>query len=433
VYYFRQSALSQYNGRRLVRAARDDVDRDVFGGFAPARLALDVAPDAAGRVELRTTTGLLVEHLRPFALDAPTELQPAPNPSPARFLRTFALRSFVPLLPYEAMLGARAGRADWTPEQWQHYTLAPADPRYAGLARELVAPLRQRYADDPLARALAIQAYLERKGVYSRRSTHAGADDPAASFLFGDLTGYCVHFSHAAVYLMRSLGLPARVAVGYAVPESARAGGSAIAIRGLNAHAWPELYLHDIGWVVVDPTPEHSLDAAAPPPDLELQRRLGELLRQRPEATPEPSPLSARALGLRAAQAARAAAWLAALVTGASLLIGLYRRALPRFAPAHALPRVAYRAALDRLAALGVRRRRGETRERFAARARSLAPSFGALTDCHLRAALGRPEAAAVPEWLRQGTELRRELRARVPAWRRVLGSLHPFAWWTVH
>src|SRR5690606_26724776 len=62
-------------------------------------------------------------------------------------------------------------------------------------------------------------------------------------FLFGDLTGYCVHFAHAAVFLMRAVGVPARVGTGYALPEANRQGGSALLLRNSDQHAWPEVYL----------------------------------------------------------------------------------------------------------------------------------------------------------------------------------------------
>jgi transglutaminase-like putative cysteine protease len=46
------------------------------------------------------------------------------------------------------------------------------------------------------------------------------------------------------------------------VPESSRRGGSAILITGAGSHAWPEIYLDGIGWVIVDVAPE--LRAAIP-------------------------------------------------------------------------------------------------------------------------------------------------------------------------
>jgi hypothetical protein len=220
--------------------------------------------------------------------------------------------------------------------------------------------------------------------------------------------------------------VPARVAAGYAVNESDRGDGSAILLRGGNAHAWPEIYLDGIGWVVVDISPEKVLDDPMTPTDLSLQRMLGEMLREQlgePGSEPIlPTKAAARWLG-------RAALALLVLAIVAAWLTKLWRQLAPRFAREVDLPRVGYRAALDRLAEAGAVRRIGETRERFAERTSQRAPAFAALTSEHLRAALG-PGASATPEALRElargvGAELQRER----PRWRSALAWLDPFSW----
>ncbi len=66
-------------------------------------------------------------------------------------------------------------------------------------------------------------------------------------------SGYCVHFASAMAVMARTLGIPARVAVGY-LPGQQLANGSWV-IRQDDAHAWPELYFEGIGWVRFEPTP----------------------------------------------------------------------------------------------------------------------------------------------------------------------------------
>jgi transglutaminase-like putative cysteine protease len=428
VYYFRQTAFSQYNGRRLVQSLRADADPDVLKHFPGARLEVPGAPPvSAQRKALPSSVGLLVDHVRPFALDSPVAFEPATSRDALRFQRAYQVLSHVQTLPYESLLGRRAGDPGWSREQWSHYTEAPADPRYAALAEELLGWLLARHRDDPLARALAVKAFLDERGVYSRKSRHAGDEDPTASFLFGDLTGYCVHFAHAATYLLRSLGLPARVAAGYAVPADDRAGGSALMIRGVNAHAWPELYLEGVGWVVVDPAPRQSLEETAPNPDLALQRMLGEMLRDQlgqggpAEDAPGPS--------LAFADVARAAGLALLAAAALAFAVKLYRRWLPRVARTGELPRVGYRAALDRLSDVGLRRRFGESRERFAARVGATAPAFAELTALHLRAALGPPDAPDAAALRRLEARVRGELRRGVPLLRRALGAANPVSW----
>ena len=54
--------------------------------------------------------------------------------------------------------------------------------------------------------------------------------------------------------MARSIGIPTRVAVGFTWGEWDAARGAYV-VRGEHAHAWPEVFFADVGWVVLDPTP----------------------------------------------------------------------------------------------------------------------------------------------------------------------------------
>jgi hypothetical protein len=87
---------------------------------------------------------------------------------------------------------------------------------------------------------------------------------------------------------------------------------------------------------------------------------------------------------------------------------------------------------LVRLAGLGWRqRRRGESRERFAARTAALSPSLPSaeLTEYHLRWALGSRRLADASGLRQLLADVCRELRWRVPVARRLLGAIHPISW----
>lgn len=428
VYYFRQSAFSQYNGRRLVQAISVDLDQDILRRFPFEETQIPGAPPKSrDRKALITSIGLMVDHVRPFALDSPVVFRPASNPDPMRFQRVFEVRSHVQQRAYSDLLGLDAGSRDWSDQEWRIYTEAPADPRYGELAESLLGSLRDDYRDDPLGRALAIKIYLDENGIYSRKSRHADAGDPAASFLFGDLTGYCVHFAHAATYLMRSLGVPARVAAGYAVPESARAGGSTILIQGGAAHAWPEIYLDGVGWVVVDLAPEQSLDDPTQMPDQRLQQMLGEMMRQnRREDDPFEDQMR-QAFDWSALL--RRVAWLLAILVVAGWAVKLQRTLAARLTSGDGLFRLAYRSALDRLADVGLVRRPGETREDFARRVRAQAPSFADLTHHHVAWALGSRRLPPPRRARELSRDVSRDLAASLPGWRRLLGVLDPTSW----
>jgi transglutaminase-like putative cysteine protease len=77
--------------------------------------------------------------------------------------------------------------------------------------------------------------------------------DPVEWFLFDIKAGFCNYYATSEVLMLRSLGIPARLVVGYAegtwVSET-----SQYEINGKDYHAWPEVYFPSIGWVPFEPT-----------------------------------------------------------------------------------------------------------------------------------------------------------------------------------
>lgn len=426
-FYLRQEPMSKYNGTRLVQAERLDIDTDALDHFPPVAREL-TAPPSEHRVEIEGTVSLLTEHTAPFGIEAPIRFAPTRNPHPTRFVRTYEFSSLAQSTDYAELLGHAAGSSTWSDAVWSHYTEGPEDPRYAALARELIAALPAEIQEDPFAQALKIKLHIDENMRYTRSERHDDAPDPTADFLFGNFTGYCVHSAHAAVYLWRSIGLPARIGTGYLVEESERR-GSALMVMNDAAHAWPELYLKDIGWVVLDIAPAESLDPPREPMDDEMLTALADLAREQ-EKPAQREPIDYSALwdallvGLRTL----------ALFLGMSFLalsygIKLWRRLCPVFASAGAMPRVGYRAALDRLAEAGLSRELGETRERFARRVSAVVPSFVPLTNEHIAAAMSDPKHPPAPRDLQaHRRSLRRELRGGTRWWRRLLGLINPIS-----
>ncbi|MEM6962937.1 MAG: transglutaminase domain-containing protein, partial [Myxococcota bacterium] len=430
VYYFRQGAFSQYNGRRLVQSTLPSADRDIALRFPTVR-AVDPsdAPDEdAARQPVETTVALLSDHIRPFGLEAPVSFGPASNPDPARFKRTYTVSSLSMSRGYFDLLFSPLGNPEWSDAERAHYLDAPEDRRYRELAESIIEEaLPAHLRALPLARAFAVAKWLGEKGVYSLRSDHAQAADPTAHFLFGDLKGYCVHFAHAGTYLLRTLGIAARVATGYAVSESARHGGSALLLSGANSHAWPEVYVDGFGWLVLDIQPQSTLDPPPSAPDPELQRLLGELARGL-HPLPVEGMRSFSELKDSAAGFAKTAAMLLGISLGIAALIMVfiksYRRLIPGIAKDRDQPRLAYRRELDRLSEHGLSRLRGETREGFALRVAAIAPSFRNLTRVHLEATFGRA-GDHLGNGARQSADaVRAEIRAAFPRFRRWFGLI---------
>lgn len=69
--------------------------------------------------------------------------------------------------------------------------------------------------------------------------------------------GYCEQFASTFAAMARSLGIPARVAVGFTWGDWDESRGEFV-VRGRHAHAWPEVYFAGVGWVIFDPTPGRS-------------------------------------------------------------------------------------------------------------------------------------------------------------------------------
>jgi transglutaminase-like putative cysteine protease len=77
---------------------------------------------------------------------------------------------------------------------------------------------------------------------------------PLHGFLFQERAGYCQQFSGAMALMLRMVGIPARVAAGFA-PGSYNRDSKEYRVRDLDAHSWVEVYFTGIGWVPFDPTP----------------------------------------------------------------------------------------------------------------------------------------------------------------------------------
>nr|WP_281372850.1 DUF3488 and transglutaminase-like domain-containing protein [Kineococcus aurantiacus] len=112
---------------------------------------------------------------------------------------------------------------------------------------------------DHYEQAAALQRYFRSTGgfTYSTTAPNDGGADAVATFL-NEKSGFCVQFASAMAVMARSLGIPARVAIGFLPGEEVADGqtsGGRWRISAQDAHAWPELYFDGVGWVRFEPTP----------------------------------------------------------------------------------------------------------------------------------------------------------------------------------
>lgn len=120
--------------------------------------------------------------------------------------------------------------------------------RFRALATDITAGSATRFDQ-----AVALQEHFRNKGGYTYDTTVQPEGSDSVSVFLDNKRGYCVQFATSMVMLSRSLGIPARLAVGY-LPGNADESGAYV-VRGGDAHAWPELYFSDVGWVRFEPTP----------------------------------------------------------------------------------------------------------------------------------------------------------------------------------
>ena len=107
-------------------------------------------------------------------------------------------------------------------------------------------------ASTPYETATAIEQWLEANREYSLDADQT-SDHMTDTFLFEMDAGYCEYFATSMTTMLRTQDIPARYVVGYSTGQ--QVGENTYEVRGMNAHAWVEVYFEDVGWVKFDPTP----------------------------------------------------------------------------------------------------------------------------------------------------------------------------------
>jgi transglutaminase-like putative cysteine protease len=141
--------------------------------------------------------------------------------------------------------------ADPAPALAREYTKVPAalPADVAWTALEVTAGAGNHYEQ-----AVKLQDWFAFDGGFQYDTqVETGSGRQAISRFLQEKRGSCVHFSFAMAAMARTLGIPARVAVGFA-PGAPQADGT-VTVGLKDAHAWPELYFEGVGWTRFEPTP----------------------------------------------------------------------------------------------------------------------------------------------------------------------------------
>ena len=241
--YWRTGAYDEYTGSGW---DSDGPTTPYDGAMAPER--------GSSEVQYRVT-------LAKSATALPTVWQPnTVSRDDAVVTDSRALRSTTPLSPGTEFRGTSVRPPDDPALLRESGAGAPeaVDPEYTRVTpeseRRLTPFVDELTADDATAydKAKTIENWLESEKEYSLNASH-DEGDIASEFVFDMEKGYCEYFATSMAAMLRTQDIPARYVVGYSTGE--RTGAGEYTVRGMNAHAWVEVYFPNAGWVRFDPTP----------------------------------------------------------------------------------------------------------------------------------------------------------------------------------
>ena len=322
--YLRGTALDTYTGRSW----HDTLSNQRYGWMSPGYAGLRrelFNEDLPGteRVEKRSASITMLTEM-PSTLFVPQrlkELSPGPNMvayfnASSEVFITRDLKNgdsyafqYEPYVAGEARTDSLAAKLSSLGRQ----PLPALPPEFTSLPKHLephgiVAQLARDIVggeSDPYRQAQLLKQHLKTHYAYTTDVPWAPENqDFAAHFLFDQKAGYCTYFATAMTVLARSVGLPARYVEGFlAKPE----GTDSLTLTGMNAHAWTEVYIPGMGWVIFDatagdgssqnpggdqpPPPQPPSPSPSPSPSPEPSDEPSPEPEQQPEeATPTPPP-----------------------------------------------------------------------------------------------------------------------------------------------
>ncbi len=185
---------------------------------------------------------------------------------PLRTGQNFRLQAWITNASVEQLQMAGEEYPDWVV---QRYLQLPEEipTRVVQLAQQITID-----AKTPYEKAEAVTKYLRDHITYVQAVPPVPQDrDMVDWFLFTQRAGFCNYYASAEVVLLRAMGVPARLAVGFAEGDS-EITRDEFTIRRRHGHAWPEVYFPGTGWVEFEPTvtypeiqrPETSQNSANP-------------------------------------------------------------------------------------------------------------------------------------------------------------------------
>lgn len=259
--YWRCTAFDRFLGNGWENTEKPDEMEEVFSEDLPLTLSFPGEPGRYAAKDMVQT--YYIERDLPntvFAAYIPREVF-----FPTMVLKTDSLMTVLapvqldPGLIYTVVSEVSDVSPESLRRSWGGY---PADlrerytqlPEMSPAVAELAASVTEGMQTD-FDRVSAISEYLQDTYPYDLDVPRQGDDrNTAEFFLFEAKKGYCEQFSTTMAVMCRTLGIPARVAVGYSTGDYNPLTGY-YEVSGRDAHAWVEVYFPVFGWIQFDPTP----------------------------------------------------------------------------------------------------------------------------------------------------------------------------------
>lgn len=262
--FLRAQVYDEYTAQGWKIGDSAQITQDAWPALQPMQPTLDTLDQLRRPVSLQVTatkeSNIVVTDGQPLAVNIDTRVVFGPGPADVTSVR-----------PASKLGDEDQYRVDGTVSDASVNALrsVPQDyPNWVGPYLQLPGDLPQRVrdkaqevvqaagAETPYDKASALEQFLRGYSINLRIPAASPKEDSVDYFLFDAKEGYFDYHASAMVVMLRSLGIPSRIAVGYVIRGSDRVPGTNVYIVAeANSFAWPEVYFPGLGWVEFNPTP----------------------------------------------------------------------------------------------------------------------------------------------------------------------------------
>jgi transglutaminase-like putative cysteine protease len=245
-FYDPDFVVPQFEMRRFIT--------QTYTSYLPGRTQLFAAAQPVGidrptKIRANRVPGRLPEDGRPGELFNASMIYAR---APLEGGESYRVISAIPAADEDSLRAAGTDYPQWVKTRYlQLPDLLPQ--RVRDLAEEITRDQTNLYD-----KATALESYLRKTIKYNDLIDSPPPDqDRVDWFLFDSQEGYCDYYSSALAVMARAIGIPARVAAGYARGDYNDEAG-VYRVRDHHGHAWVEVFLPRYGWIEFEPTASES-------------------------------------------------------------------------------------------------------------------------------------------------------------------------------